>query len=69
MYVEMRIPANQTHRFPIIMVHGGTRTGTTYIDRDNYTVSAVFSDQTRSEPLGLRGLFEQYLLERINADG
>jgi pimeloyl-ACP methyl ester carboxylesterase len=30
MYVEMRIPAKQTHRFPIIMVHGGTRTGTTY---------------------------------------
>jgi hypothetical protein len=39
------------------------------IDRDNYTVSAVFSDQTRSEPLGLRGLFEQYRLERINVDG
>jgi hypothetical protein len=39
------------------------------IDRDNYTVSAVLSDQTRSEPLGLRGLFEQYLLERINVDG
>ncbi len=30
MYVEMRIPAKQTHPFPIIMVHGGTRTGTTY---------------------------------------
>src|SRR5215470_280421 len=30
MYVEMRIPANQTHPYPIIMVHGGTRTGTTY---------------------------------------
>jgi hypothetical protein len=30
MYVEMRIPTKQTHRFPIIMVHGGTRTGTTY---------------------------------------
>src|SRR6202140_4818747 len=30
MYVEMRIPAQQTHPFPIIMVHGGTRTGTTY---------------------------------------
>jgi hypothetical protein len=39
------------------------------IDRDNYTVSAVLSDQTRSEPLGLRGLFEQYLLERITVDG
>lgn len=39
------------------------------IDRDNYTVSAVLSDQTRSEPLDLRGLFEQYLLERINVDG
>jgi pimeloyl-ACP methyl ester carboxylesterase len=30
MYVEMRIPAKLTHPFPIIMVHGGTRTGTTY---------------------------------------
>ncbi|SIO49811.1 hypothetical protein SAMN05443247_06553 [Bradyrhizobium erythrophlei] len=36
------------------------------IDRDNYAISAVFSDQTRSAPLDLRGLFEQYLLERIN---
>jgi hypothetical protein len=30
MYVEIRIPTNQTHPYPIIMVHGGTRTGTTY---------------------------------------
>lgn len=30
MYVEMRIPIKQTHPYPIIMVHGGTRTGTTY---------------------------------------
>jgi pimeloyl-ACP methyl ester carboxylesterase len=30
MYVEMRIPAKLTHPYPIIMVHGGTRTGTTY---------------------------------------
>jgi pimeloyl-ACP methyl ester carboxylesterase len=30
MYVEMRIPAKQTHPYPIIMVHGGTRTGTTF---------------------------------------
>jgi pimeloyl-ACP methyl ester carboxylesterase len=30
MYVEMRIPLKQTHPFPIIMVHGGTRTGTTF---------------------------------------
>ena len=30
MYVEVRIPARQTHPFPIVMVHGGTRTGTTY---------------------------------------
>ncbi len=28
MYVEMRIPAKQTRPYPIIMVHGGTRTGT-----------------------------------------
>src|SRR5438445_47486 len=25
MYVDFRIPANQTHPYPIIMVHGGTR--------------------------------------------
>ena len=30
MYVEMRIPMKQTHPFPIVMVHGGTRTGTTF---------------------------------------
>jgi len=30
MYVEFRIPATQTHRYPIVMVHGGTRSGTTY---------------------------------------
>jgi pimeloyl-ACP methyl ester carboxylesterase len=27
MYVEFRIPAKQTHPYPIIMVHGGTRSG------------------------------------------
>jgi pimeloyl-ACP methyl ester carboxylesterase len=30
MYVDVRIPAKQTHSFPIIMVHGGTRSATTY---------------------------------------
>jgi pimeloyl-ACP methyl ester carboxylesterase len=30
MYVEMRIPQNQTHPYPIVMVHGGTRSGTTF---------------------------------------
>jgi pimeloyl-ACP methyl ester carboxylesterase len=30
MYVEVRIPANQTHPYPIIMVHGGTMSGTNY---------------------------------------
>ena len=30
MYVDVRIPAIQTHRYPIIMVHGGTRSATTY---------------------------------------
>lgn len=30
MYVEFRIPAKQTHAYPIVMVHGGTRSGTTY---------------------------------------
>jgi pimeloyl-ACP methyl ester carboxylesterase len=30
MYVEMRIPQKQTHPYPIIMVHGGTRSGTTF---------------------------------------
>ena len=31
MYVEYRVPAKQTHPYPIIMVHGGTRSGTTYL--------------------------------------
>jgi pimeloyl-ACP methyl ester carboxylesterase len=30
MYVEVRIPASQTHRFPIVMVHGGTMSGTNF---------------------------------------
>ena len=30
MYVEMRIPAKQTHPDPIVMVHGGTRSGTNW---------------------------------------
>jgi pimeloyl-ACP methyl ester carboxylesterase len=30
MYVEMRIPQKQTQPYPIIMVHGGTRSGTTF---------------------------------------
>ena len=30
MYVDFRIPAQQTHPYPIVMVHGGTRSGTTY---------------------------------------
>ncbi len=29
MYVDVRIPAKQTHPFPIIMAHGGTRSATT----------------------------------------
>jgi pimeloyl-ACP methyl ester carboxylesterase len=30
MYVDFRIPAKQTHPYPIVMVHGGTRSATTY---------------------------------------
>ncbi len=30
MYVEVRVPAKQTHPYPIIMVHGGTMSGTNY---------------------------------------
>src|SRR5262249_17719612 len=30
MYVEIKIPANRTHPYPIIMVHGGTMSGTNY---------------------------------------
>jgi len=30
MYVEVRIPARQTHRFPVVMVHGGTMSGTNF---------------------------------------
>jgi pimeloyl-ACP methyl ester carboxylesterase len=31
MYVGYRVPAKQAHPYPIIMVHGGTRSGTTYL--------------------------------------
>src|SRR5262245_27213556 len=30
MYVEVRIPARQTHRYAIVMVHGGTMSGTNF---------------------------------------
>jgi pimeloyl-ACP methyl ester carboxylesterase len=30
MYVEIKIPAQQTHPYPIIMVHGGSMSGTNY---------------------------------------
>src|SRR5207302_11155191 len=30
MYVEIRIPAKQTKPYPIIMVHGGTMSGTNF---------------------------------------
>ena len=30
MYVDVRIPAKQTQPYPIIMVHGGTRSATTF---------------------------------------
>src|ERR1700733_12160491 len=30
MYVEERIPANRTHPYPIIRVHGGTMSGTNF---------------------------------------
>jgi pimeloyl-ACP methyl ester carboxylesterase len=30
MYVDFRLPAKPTHPYPIIMVHGGTRSATTY---------------------------------------
>ena len=30
MYVEYMIPAQRTHPFPIIMVHGGSQTGTNF---------------------------------------
>ncbi len=30
MYVEVRVPATQTHRVPIVMVHGGTMSGTNF---------------------------------------
>src|SRR5262245_8812078 len=31
MYVEERVPAKKTHPYPIIMVHGGSRSATTYL--------------------------------------
>ncbi len=30
MYVEVRVPARQTHAYPIVMVHGGTMSGVNY---------------------------------------
>ena len=30
MYVEERIPAQRSHRYPIVMVHGGTMSGVNY---------------------------------------
>jgi hypothetical protein len=30
MYVEIRIPAKQSHPYPIIMVHGGSMSGTNF---------------------------------------
>ena len=30
MYVEVRIPAKQTHPHPIVMVHGGSMSGTNF---------------------------------------
>jgi pimeloyl-ACP methyl ester carboxylesterase len=30
MYVEVRVPAQQTHPYPIILVHGGTMSGTNF---------------------------------------
>src|SRR6266576_6723689 len=30
MYVEERVPARKTHPYPIVMVHGGTMSGTNY---------------------------------------
>src|SRR3954447_14417727 len=30
MYVEYRIPAKQTHPYPVIMVHGGSMSGVNY---------------------------------------
>src|SRR5947209_5082418 len=31
MYVEERVPAKKTHPYPIVMVHGGSRSATTYL--------------------------------------
>src|ERR1041385_6379662 len=30
LYVEFQIPAKQTHTWPIVMIHGGSRTGTNF---------------------------------------
>ena len=64
MYVEVRIPAKQTHPYPIIMVHGGTMSGTNYTGtpdgregwaqyfvRQGYAVYVV--DQRRARALRL----------------
>ena len=30
LYVEFQIPSRQTHRWPIVMIHGGGQTGTNF---------------------------------------
>lgn len=30
MYVEYQLPRRQTHRFPVVMIHGGSQTGTNF---------------------------------------
>ena len=52
MYVEIRIPAKQTHPYPIVMVHGGSMSGT------NYTGTAGWPRRlgTVFRPPGLRRL-------------
>ena len=52
MYVDVRIPAKRTQPYPIIMVHGGTRSATTFFrhSRRPRRLGAIFRAP------GLRGL-------------
>ena len=54
MYVDVRIPAKQTQPYPIIIVHGGTRSATTFFGtpdgREGWTQYFVRQDVPATSP-------------------
>jgi hypothetical protein len=51
MYVEIKIPAHQTHPYPIIMVHGGSMSGTNYTGTPDGRLCGLRRRSTRARPL------------------